>query len=422
MSDVVGRARAPHASRRWVGVSLVALLLAVTVPFSGATAAAPSSADQDQRRVEVERELESLRRQLHEADAEEVQLIAELRVATSRARKLDAILTALDARVLAARADLDLAQAAFEDADVRYQETARRTALMKSRLLQAKSILEEQAVNAFMHHGSDAGQQLQLLVEVSSWRRLNEVSTFLDVVAEEQDKVIETYRGLRDQAEEAQAGEELARDAARSLRDDVASRTDAIEAVRTEQRRSGREAEREAEEQRRLLAMLRERQNAFDTRMQALKRESDSISELLRRRPTGGQPIRSGVGVLGWPLKAVRITSEFGPRVHPIYGTERMHDGLDFGADMGTPILAAADGVVVSAGERGGYGNAVLVDDGASLATLYAHQSTMAVGVGDPVKRGQVIGYVGSTGFSTGPHLHFEVRVNGAPVDPMLYL
>ncbi len=422
MSDVVGRACAQHASSRWVGVILVALLLPVTMPFSGATAAAPSSSDQDQRRVEVERELESLRRQLHEADAEEAQLIAELRVAASRARKLDVILKALDARVLAARADLDLAQAAFDDADIRYQETARRTALMKSRMLQAKSIIEEQAVNAFMHHGSDSGQQLQLLVEVSSWRRLNEVSTFLDVVAEEQAKVIETYRGLRDQAEEAQATEELARDAARALRDDVASRTDAIEAVRTEQRRSGREAEREAEEQRRLLALLRERQNAFDTRMEALKRESDSISELLRRRPTGGRPVRSGVGVLGWPLTTVRITSEFGPRVHPIYGTERMHDGLDFGADMGTPILAAADGVVVSAGERGGYGNTVLVDDGASLATLYAHQSTMAVGVGDPVRRGQVIGYVGSTGFSTGPHLHFEVRVNGAPVDPMLYL
>ncbi|MBI1844913.1 MAG: peptidoglycan DD-metalloendopeptidase family protein [Actinobacteria bacterium] len=422
MSDVVGRARALHASGRGVAVILVGLLLLVTTPSTGATAAAPSSADQDQRRVEVARELESLQRQLHEADAEEAQLIAELRVATSRERKLDAILTALDARVLAARADLDLAQAAFDDADARYQETARRTALMKSRMLQAKSILEEQAVTAFMYYGNDSGRQLQRFVETSSWRELHEVSAFLDVVAEQQGKVIETYRGLRDQAEEAQATEESARDAARSLRDDVASRTDAIEAVRTEQRRSGREAEREAEEQRRLIALLRERQNAFETRMAALKRESASISELLRRRQAGRQPTSVGVGVLGWPLTTVRITSEFGPRVHPIYGTERMHDGLDFGADVGIPILAAADGVVVSAGERGGYGNTVLVDHGGSLSTLYAHQSTMAVGMGDPVKRGQVIGYVGSTGFSTGPHLHFEVRVNGAPVDPMPYL
>jgi murein DD-endopeptidase MepM/ murein hydrolase activator NlpD len=99
-----------------------------------------------------------------------------------------------------------------------------------------------------------------------------------------------------------------------------------------------------------------------------------------------------------------------------------MHNGIDFGASAGTPIRAAADGVVVSAGPLGGYGNATVIDHGNGLATMYAHQSQIIVSAGQHVSRGQVIGYVGSTGFSTGPHLHFEVRVQGTPVDPMQYL
>ena len=89
---------------------------------------------------------------------------------------------------------------------------------------------------------------------------------------------------------------------------------------------------------------------------------------------------------------------------------------------MGTPIHAAADGVVVWAGPRGGYGNCTIIDHGNSLATLYGHQSVIGVTVGQHVTRNQVIGKVGSTGMSTGPHLHFEVRVNGVPVDPLQYL
>jgi murein DD-endopeptidase MepM/ murein hydrolase activator NlpD len=118
----------------------------------------------------------------------------------------------------------------------------------------------------------------------------------------------------------------------------------------------------------------------------------------------------------------VPITSGFGPRVHPIFHDVRIHTGIDFGAGEGTPILAAADGTVVSAGVLGGYGNATVIDHGSSLATLYGHQSRLLVVAGQRVKRGQVIGLVGHTGFATGPHLHFEVRVAGNPVDPMPFL
>lgn len=128
--------------------------------------------------------------------------------------------------------------------------------------------------------------------------------------------------------------------------------------------------------------------------------------------PPTGAPSSSG---LIWPVSG-SITSPFGMR----WGS--LHPGLDIGAGMGTPIKAAGAGRVLVASYDGGYGNLVVIDHGNGLATAYAHQSQLAVSVGQQVGQGQVIGYVGSTGFSTGPHLHFEVRVNGSPVDPMGYL
>ncbi|MDP8992104.1 MAG: M23 family metallopeptidase, partial [Actinomycetota bacterium] len=129
-----------------------------------------------------------------------------------------------------------------------------------------------------------------------------------------------------------------------------------------------------------------------------------------------------GSGRLGHPIPGAPVSSMFGGRVHPILGTVRMHNGLDFRAGTGTPIRAAAAGTVVYAGPRGGYGNTVVVDHGGPLATLYAHQSALYVQPGAAVTQGQVVGAVGSTGFSTGPHLHFEVRVNGVPANPLAYL
>jgi murein DD-endopeptidase MepM/ murein hydrolase activator NlpD len=114
--------------------------------------------------------------------------------------------------------------------------------------------------------------------------------------------------------------------------------------------------------------------------------------------------------------------SRFGVRIDPFTHESRMHKGIDFGAPMGAPIFAAMAGEVVFAGERGGFGNLVIVDHGGGLQTYYAHQSVIEAAVGDHVAGGARIGQIGSTGRSTGPHLHFEVRVDGAAVDPAPYL
>ncbi len=114
------------------------------------------------------------------------------------------------------------------------------------------------------------------------------------------------------------------------------------------------------------------------------------------------------------------MISGFGYRC--LGGICRMHEGVDIGAGSGTPISAAASGSVIYAGWMGGYGNLVVIDHGGGLSTAYAHQSSFAVGSGTHVSQGQVIGYVGCTGRCFGPHLHFEVRVNGGAVDPLSYL
>lgn len=130
-------------------------------------------------------------------------------------------------------------------------------------------------------------------------------------------------------------------------------------------------------------------------------------------------------GIFAWPLYG-QLTSGFGSRFHPIHHRRIMHTGLDIAAPKGRPVGAADGGEVLYAGWRGGYGKVVMINhnsrNGQSVVTLYGHLSGIAVGIGQTVGKGQTIGYVGSTGYSTGPHLHFEIRLDGVPVNPMGYL
>lgn len=199
--------------------------------------------------------------------------------------------------------------------------------------------------------------------------------------------------------------------------------------------------EEASEDQADYLEKVQHQRSYYEREVQALENESNRISSLLKNlivrqrlerqrvasagrsysMPRYSSPVFSG-GRMGWPSASPTLTSYFGYRVHPIFGTRKLHSGIDVGAAAGTPTYAAADGVVIEAGWTGGYGKAVIIDHGGGVATLYAHSSVLYVAPGQSVKRGQLIAAVGSTGFSTGPHLHFEVRVNGSPVDPLAYL
>jgi murein DD-endopeptidase MepM/ murein hydrolase activator NlpD len=174
-------------------------------------------------------------------------------------------------------------------------------------------------------------------------------------------------------------------------------------------------------------------QNAIDrlkSDRQALTLAEDRLAEDSRRlsqiiiakvQPYSGLILPSGSGQLMYPTIG-EVTSSFGWRVHPILGTERFHAGIDFGADYGSIIYASQRGRVIYADWYGGYGNSVIIDHGNGITTLYAHCSELYVRDGEAVQQGQPIAAVGSTGFSTGPHLHFELRANGEPIDPAAYL
>ncbi|MEE1598624.1 peptidoglycan DD-metalloendopeptidase family protein [Acidaminococcus fermentans] len=161
----------------------------------------------------------------------------------------------------------------------------------------------------------------------------------------------------------------------------------------------------------------------LDAEYEELQRNSQEITAMIQRMEQEGRmmPQAGGTGQLAWPVNG-EITSPFGWRVHPIWGTQIFHAGLDIGADYGDPVHAADSGTVVYAGWMGGYGNAVMIDHGGGMVTLYGHNSSITVGEGEQVSKGQTIALAGSTGNSTGPHCHFEVRIHGEVVSPLQYL
>lgn len=161
----------------------------------------------------------------------------------------------------------------------------------------------------------------------------------------------------------------------------------------------------------------------LDAEYEELQRNSQEITAMIQRMEEEGRLAAQahGSGQFMWPVNG-EITSPFGWRVHPIWGTQIFHAGLDIGADYGEPVHAADSGTVVYAGWMGGYGNAVMVDHGGGLVTLYGHNSSITVSEGQQVGKGETIALAGSTGNSTGPHCHFEVRVHGEVTSPLQYL
>ena len=177
-------------------------------------------------------------------------------------------------------------------------------------------------------------------------------------------------------------------------------------------------AQQEAAVVQSLLNEIRRNISAAEEHKDGLEADAERLEdEIARLQSNEGE----APGILGWPING-SVSSPFGYRIHPILGVRKLHTGIDINGSTGTPISASADGTVILSQTYGGYGRAVVIDHGGGMATLYAHQSSIAVSVGEVVTRGEVIGYVGCTGSCTGPHLHFEVRLSGVPVDPMQYL
>ena len=183
------------------------------------------------------------------------------------------------------------------------------------------------------------------------------------------------------------------------------------------------ETQAQSKYQKEFISHLKTNRQALESAISQLEKDSTSISQLIRQRSIGDRNgiVITGNGAISFPVDG-EITSLFGYRMHPILGYQKFHSGLDFGADSGTTIRAAAAGVVIFADWYGGYGYTVIVDHGGGITTLYGHSEGFYIASGQAVQKGQPIAAVGSTGLSTGPHLHFEVRKDGEPIDPAQFL
>jgi murein DD-endopeptidase MepM/ murein hydrolase activator NlpD len=173
--------------------------------------------------------------------------------------------------------------------------------------------------------------------------------------------------------------------------------------------------------QKEILSKLRQETAMYESSERQLERESIKLVYKISELSTGKNDNPESTGSFSYPVRAP-ITSPFGPRRHPIFGVRSMHSGIDLAAPYGTPIKASEGGIVIYSGWYGGYGKVVILDHAKGFSTLYAHLSSTKVGVGVRVKQGEVVGFEGSTGYATGPHLHFEVREQGKPKNPVIYL
>ncbi len=353
------------------------------------------------------------RQQRNELREQKAQAAAELDAARAADADVAAALAGITDAVNAKQLELDEAQRQLDAAAAVAAEAEAQIAAADAERAALVSRIGDYAVNGFLEASNpDLGNSVLSSANPNEALRR---SALLRIADSDSDDLLEQLRTVREDRALAEESALAAVEAALRLKEGMAGLVAELEAQRQVQ------ADLKAE--------LEARVSAWETEMQGLAAEEQELSDFIREQearvaPRAGSPAVPGVtsssGFI-WPVNA-SVTSEFGYRVHPIFGTRRLHAGIDLGAGSGTEIMATKGGTVLSAGPYGGYGNAVVIAHGDGLSSLYAHQSKIAVSAGETVDRGEVIGYVGSTGQSTGPHLHFEIRESGDPVNPRRYL
>ncbi len=369
---------------------------------------------------DIDKEIKAVREAAEESSKAESKALLSYADALSRLQKANALMSAAQSDLAAAQTDLDNATveynrlaAEYDSVERRLEDNARQSN-EKSESFDAliRSLYARQS-HPVVHNPAALTSSSQDLIDAASATQYYRI-----VSAAEQGEIDQLSQlhdeqvALRDELSKQRAAADEARAAKEEKRNAVAEVETRVEAARDA-------VATEEASKKTLLATIQAQQSEYEARIDELEKESQKLKEELRKSQSTG-PMK-GNGKFKYPVNA-SITSYFGPRIHPIYGTSRMHTGLDLGAGCSTPIRAAGPGTVIKASYYGGYGNAVIIDHGGGFATLYGHQSKIAVSVGDELAQGDVLGYVGSTGASTGCHLHFEVRINGDPVNPLAYL
>ncbi|HET9443126.1 MAG TPA: peptidoglycan DD-metalloendopeptidase family protein [Acidimicrobiales bacterium] len=374
---------------RWAAALVaMAMLLGVAAPAGASTSA---DARRKQERIRAARAEKA--RQLNALKASDADISRAVRNLATQVR-------AQGAQLAAARQAVNAAEVSVKDAEARIAATEQEMTSLSNDVV-------NRAVASYIRP-----QQQSTLLEVADASNLGEASRRVAMLRQ----VANTDRDVLDRLRAVKEDLGIEREQAEAARQVAAQRREAeraeLSALETNLREKGR-----------LEKALSSRIAAITAEAEALAREDAAVTDVIRRaslaRASRGGAADDGGRVSGaglrWPVGG-SVTSEFGQR----WG--RLHAGIDISARTGTPIRAAKAGTVIFAGSQGGYGNVVIIDHGGGFSTLYAHQSRIGSSDGQDVAQGEVIGYIGSTGHSTGPHLHFETRVGGSPQNPRRYL
>jgi murein DD-endopeptidase MepM/ murein hydrolase activator NlpD len=384
----------------------------------------------------AEESVEDLQEQQAELAEQAAAAAAEIDLLEAEDADIAAALATLDGWIAVVEADIDAAEQAIAAAN----EQARLAAVEVARLDVDIAILEDllaaRAVEAYVRPG---GAGAAAVLEAEDLNTAARQRYLIDLTQDDITAVLDGIRVARASRDDQLQIAETSRLAADAERSDLESKLQELEDA------SAAQAAVRAELEQRIAAYQEETAQlaAADDELSALIRaaqqpppvvtplpvEEESPAATLEAEPTPtavapeptAEPAGGGSGALQWPL-AGPVVSGFGMRVHPIFGDSQMHTGLDIDANTGDPIGAAAAGTVIFVGWQDGYGNVVIVDHGSDMSTVYAHMSVTGTSEGASVTTGETVGQVGSTGYSTGPHLHFEVRIEGTAVDPRQYL
>ena len=401
------------ARRIRLAVALLGAALVLVVP----SALAQSLYD---RQADVNRKISGLREDIEAAKAKEGVLTSEIQAAGQRIESLAGDIGGLTSLIAELEAELAVHRARLARLEERFEEQTRDLEHLKRQYRLAQLQLESRLVELYQ---SDEADSFGVLLQVQSLGDLLDQLEYFDSIGR-QDRAITT------EIARLKVEMKIAREKTGRTKAQVAEETDALEQKTAEQiaAREALVAQQEAlaaarTQQQGMLASVTEHREEAEEDLGAMQAASAALAAQIRAAQAsassggggGGGSSGSGLSSSGfiWPVNGV-VTSGFGWR----WG--RMHEGIDISAPCGTPIRAAASGSVIYSGYMGGYGNILVIDHGNGLATAYAHQSAIYASGG--VSQGQTIGAVGTTGSSTGCHLHFEVRVNGSAVDPMGYL
>ncbi len=378
--------------------------------------AVPGVAQSSEERLgEIEQQINDLNARISAQRGERVGIQSELAAAGERMEELRSQLAEAEGRLTEVESSIVATEQLLADIEQQIADLKRQLAEIRLQVRETRRLVRERAVELYMEGGAGLTSLVFTTADVS------EVELglhYAEEVIEDSEALINSLEVLRFQEEQHQEAVESHRTKTADLLAGLEVRRGELEDYRAEVEGRRQAVAAELENARALLARVNRDIDEFEGELSALEKESQQIAAELAARQSseGDKP-----GIIGWPINA-SVGSGFGYRVHPIFGTRKLHTGIDLSAGTGTPIKAAEAGTVILAATYGGYGTAVVIDHGGGLSTLYAHLSSTLVSAGQRVGLGEVIGYVGCTGYCTGPHLHFETRELGTPVDPMKYL